>query len=57
MTDLKKIKLEDLKCVSENIDLDYYIEFRESVRARMDRPEWLGEIPKEGLEEMLSIGG
>ena len=57
MTDLKKIKLEDLRCVSENIDLDYYIEFRESVRSRMDEPEWLGEIPKEGLESMLSIGG
>lgn len=57
MTDSKKIKLEDLRCVSENIDLDYYIEFRESVRSRMNNPEWLGEIPKEGLEEMLSIGG
>ena len=57
MTYLKKIKLEDLKCVSENIDLDYYIEFRNSVRSRMDEPEWLGEIPKDGLEEMLSIGG
>ena len=57
MTDLKKIKLEDLRCESENIDLDYYIKFRESVRSRMERPEWLGEIPKDGLEEMLSIGG
>ena len=57
MTDLKKIKLEDLRCESENIDLDYYIKFRESVRSRMDIPEWLGEIPKDGLEEMLSIGG
>ena len=57
MTDLKKIKLEDLRCESENIDLDYYIEFRNSVRSRMDEPEWLGEIPKDGLEEMLSIGG
>ena len=52
MTDLKKIKLEDLRCESENIDLDYYIEFRESVRSRMDEPEWLGEIPKNGLEEI-----
>ncbi len=52
-----KFTLEELRCENENIDLDYYIEFRESVRSRMDRPEWLGEIPKEGLEEMLSIGG
>ncbi len=52
-----KFTLEELRCENEDIDLDYYIEFRESVRARMDRPEWLGEIPKDGLEEMLSIGG
>lgn len=52
-----KYSLDEFRCVSENIDLDYYIEFRESVRSRMERPEWLGEIPKEGLEEMLSIGG
>ena len=54
---MDKYSLDEFKCVSENIDLDYYIEFRESVRSKMERPEWLGEIPKEGLEEMLSIGG
>ncbi len=52
-----KYTLDEFECVSENIDLDYYIEFRESVRSKMERPEWLGEIPKEGLEGMLSIGG
>lgn len=52
-----KYSLEEFRCESENIDLDYYIEFRESVRTKMEVPEWLGEIPKEGLEEMLSIGG
>jgi GNAT superfamily N-acetyltransferase len=57
MTDLNKYKLEDFRCESENIDLDYYIKFRDSVRARMEHPEWLGEIPKEGLEGMLGIGG
>ena len=52
-----KYSLNDLKCISENVDLDKYIEFRESVRARMEHPEWLGEIPKEGLQEMLDVGG
>lgn len=52
-----KYSLDEFKCVSENIDLDYYIKFRDSVRSKMEIPEWLGEIPKEELEEMLSIGG
>lgn len=51
------MKLSELDVQSSNIDLDKYIEFRESVRSRMERPEWLGEIPKEELEKMLSIGG
>lgn len=49
--------LNDFKCVSDSIDLDKYIEFRESVRSRMEHPEWLGEIPKKGLQEMLDVGG
>ena len=51
MIDLK-INLNDLKCISENVDLDKYIEFRESVRARMEHPEWLGEIPKEDAQKI-----
>ena len=52
-----KYSLNDLKCISENVALDKYIEFRESVRARMEHPEWLGEIPKEGLQGMIDEGG
>lgn len=51
------MKLSDLRVESTNIDLDKYIEFRESVRERMEYPEWLGEISKEGLQGMLDIGG
>lgn len=51
------MKLSELNVQSSNIDLDKYIEFRESVRSRMEHPEWLGEISKEELENMLSIGG
>ena len=52
-----KYSLEEFRCESNNINLDQYIEFRENVSSKMEIPEWLGEIPKEGLEEMLSIGG
>lgn len=51
-----KYSLEELTCV-DNIDLDEYIKFRESVRARMEHPDWLGDISKEGLQEMLNVGG
>ena len=51
------MKLSELRVQDSNIDLDKYIEFRESVRSRMEHPEWLGEIPKEGLQQMLDIGG
>lgn len=51
------MRLSELNVQCSNIDLDKYIEFRESVRIRMEHPEWLGEISKEELENMLSIGG
>lgn len=51
------MKLSELNVQSSNIDLDKYIEFRERVRSMMEHPEWLGEISKEELENMLSIGG
>ena len=47
------MKLEDLVCVHENIDLDKYIEFREEVKRHMEHPEWLGNFTKEELEELL----
>ena len=47
------MKLEDLVCVYENIDLDKYIEFREEVKRHMEHPEWLGNFTKEELEELL----
>ena len=47
------MKLENLVCVHENIDLDKYIEFREEVKRHMEHPEWLGNFTKEELEELL----
>ena len=50
------MKLEYLKCISENIDLDEYIEFREYVKANMLNPDWLGDFSREDLINMLSQG-
>ena len=50
------MKLEDLKCVDNNINLDKYIEYREDVKSNMQHPEWLGDFTKEDLEILLSCG-
>lgn len=47
------MKLEDLKVINENIDLDKYIEFRELVKQNMEHPEWLGDFSKEELIKLL----
>ena len=48
------MNLEDLKCISENINLDEYINFREMVKENMEYPEWLGDFTKEDLIYMLN---
>ena len=50
------MKLEYLKCISENIDLDEYIEFGEYVKANMHNPDWLGDFSREDLINMLNQG-
>lgn len=50
------LNLDELKCVSENIDLDEYIEFREYVKNSMEYPEWLGDFTKKDLVNMLNNG-
>ena len=50
------MKLNELKCINENVDLDKYIEFRELVKKNMPNPEWLGDFTKEELEGMISNG-
>ena len=50
------MKLSDLKCVNDNINLDEYISFRELVKQSMEYPEWLGDFSKENLVNMLNNG-
>ena len=48
------MKLSDLKCVNENINLDEYIAFRDLVKKNMEYPEWLGDFSKDNLVNMLN---
>ena len=47
------MRLNDLKCINENIDLDEYIEFRELVKSNMEHPDWLGDFKREDIEMLL----
>lgn len=47
------MKLEELTCISENIDIDKYIDFREQVKKNMEYPDWLGDFSKKDLIKML----
>lgn len=46
--------LEDLDCINENINIDNYIVFRDSVKENMCNPEWLGDFSKDDLIYMLN---
>ena len=51
-----KIMISDLKCISENIDLDSYISFKDKVKQKMEYPDWLGDFSKEDLKKMIKEG-
>ena len=48
------IKLEELKCVDYDINLEEYVNFRELVKKNMTNPEWLGDFSIEDLENLLA---
>ena len=50
------MKLEDFKCITEDNDLDKYLEFYNYVRDNMEHPEWLGTFTKDELVMFLGIG-
>ena len=51
-----KLNLKDMTCISQNINLNQYIEFREYVKKHMEHPEWLGDFSEEDLEFLLKNG-
>lgn len=48
------MKLKELICMSENIDIDKYIEFREYVKSNMENPDWLGDFSKVDLINLVN---
>lgn len=48
------MKLDNLTCISEKIDIDKYINFRKQVKETMLYPEWLGDFNKEDIINMLN---
>ena len=48
------MKLNELKCICENINLDEYMELREKVKAKMEYPEWLGDFTRDDLDEFAN---
>ena len=48
------MKLKELYCINDNINLEEYIIFREKVKEKMEHPEWLGDFSKEDLKDLLN---
>ena len=51
------MKLEELKCINHDNDLNEYLKFYKYVKDNMQHPEWLGEFTKEELEYILKNDG
>lgn len=47
------ITLDELKCETENINIDKYMGFVEEVRQDMQFPEWIVDIDKEEIEKLI----
>ena len=48
------MKLDQLKCINEDIKIDEYIKYINSVKESMKYPEWLGDFSKEDLIFLLN---
>ena len=51
------MKLKDLYCASENVNLDDYLNLYKYVKNNMENPNWLGEFTKKEIKEILQKGG
>lgn len=55
--EISKIKLVELKCVNENVDLNDYYFLYDKVKEHMEYSDWLGYIPYEETVKILNNGG
>lgn len=50
---MKKIYINDLKCVNNSVDLDEYIKFYYYIKDNMEYGEWLGDFSKDDIKTLL----
>lgn len=51
------MKFNELKCVSDNVDLNDYLKLYSHVRNNMEHPEWLGTFTLIEIKDILLRGG
>ena len=51
------MQLNNLKEISDNVNLDDYLWLYNYVRDNMEHPEWLGTFSLDEIKEILNIGG
>lgn len=51
------MKLNNFKCISENVNLEDYLKLYKYVKDNMKNPEWLGEFTKEEIQDILNNNG
>ena len=51
------MELNELKCISENVNLDDYLKLYKYVRDNMEHPEWLGTFTRDEIIDILSNDG
>lgn len=49
------MKLDDLRCISQDINIDEYISFREMVKSKMKESHWLGDFSKDKINDLIAI--
>ncbi len=48
------MRLDNLKCVHTNIDIDEYLKIREEIKSTMSNPTWLGDFTKKDIIALLN---
>lgn len=51
------MNLDNLKCVSDNVNIDDYLKLYKYVRDNMEHPEWLGTFTKDEVIDFLKEEG
>lgn len=51
------MKIEELYCISDQINVEQYLKFYRAIKSCMKDPDWLGDYSKEELEDTLRNGG